>query len=151
MLILPTQPPIYQDIASLPANANDGAIAVVLTSPPELFLFDGTNWNVAYISDSRFIENPTGYQKGDFIDNGFVTIGDVAPGDPNFTVTHNKGITGATYHVKGTIRHLGATPWRDNTITWCVYDQQENSFKLCLQEIYGEVQNLQFVWEMTKM
>lgn len=45
MLILPTQPPIYQDVDSLPLNANDGAVAVVLTSPPELFLFDGTNWN----------------------------------------------------------------------------------------------------------
>lgn len=115
------------------------------------FSFDGTNWNVVYYSDTRFTEVTTGYQKGDFIDNGYINIGDVPAGDPTYTVTHNKGIAGATYHVKGTIRHLGATPWKDNTITWDVYDQQPNSFKLCLQEIYGEVQNMQFVWEMTKM
>lgn len=115
------------------------------------FSFDGTNWNVVYLCDSRWTETPAGYQKGDFIDNGYVNIGDVASGDPTITVTHNKGITGATYHVKGTIRHLGSTPYRDNTICWCVSDQLADSFKICLQEIYPEVQNCQFVWEMTKM
>jgi len=114
------------------------------------FSFDGTNWNVAYISDSRFIENPAGYQEGDFIHSGTVYLGDVASGDPSFTVTHNKAISGA-YMVKGTIYHLGATPWKDNTVTWCLYDRQTNSFKICLQEIYPEVQNCQFIWEITKL
>lgn len=43
--VLPSQPPIYLTAGSLPSNATTGSEAVVLTSPPTIYLFDGTTWN----------------------------------------------------------------------------------------------------------
>lgn len=44
---LPARPPVYATVGELPNNANDGAMAIVLSIPPAIYLYDGTEWNFA--------------------------------------------------------------------------------------------------------
>lgn len=44
MIQLPIKPPIYATTGDLPAGATAGMAAIVLTSPPTLYAYDGSTW-----------------------------------------------------------------------------------------------------------
>lgn len=44
MIQLPIQPPIYPNTGSLPSGATPGSQAVVLSSPPTIYIYDGSTW-----------------------------------------------------------------------------------------------------------
>jgi len=79
MLNLPTAPPIYATAGALPSNANAGSQAVVLTSPPTLYLFDGTTWNAVAGGSAAGVSSltATANQTTVSASTGAVTIGTV--------------------------------------------------------------------------
>jgi hypothetical protein len=118
------------------------------------FVWDGTQWNVWYIADSRTWQSST-IPPGTILGSGVYNIGDVAAGDPIYTVTHNLDITG-DYHVLLQVKsNSNSTYFRDNKLcsTW-YHDpsapQKKNKFYFSLQEISGEVQNVSVVWLIIK-
>lgn len=44
MLQLPIRPPIYPNTSSLPIGATAGTEAVVLSTPPTIYIYDGSSW-----------------------------------------------------------------------------------------------------------
>lgn len=119
------------------------------------FVFDGTKWNVVYISSSTFINSAAGPQAGQNIAVGTVLIGDVPAGDPNYTVTHNLNITG-DYMVFLSIKsNAEATSFRNNKIGsswWHMEDgTKKDRFRFTLQEISSETQTLSVNWLIVKV
>lgn len=103
MLNLPVQPPIYQDFASLPDNANEGALAVVLASPPELYLYDGTTWNEVGAGGTPVI--PSNAPPNEFC-NGLDSGGNLLYAQPAFSniagvATVTQGGTGQSTYTNG--------------------------------------------------
>jgi hypothetical protein len=111
------------------------------------FTWDGVNWNMTEngISDTE-VTSPV---SGDIVGQGNYNIGDLPSGDPTYTITHGLSL-GYSYRVLGSIRSLNPVHARDNTITWAWYEPLPNSFKITLQEIYGEAQNISFDWILVK-
>jgi len=118
------------------------------------FVWDGTQWNVIYYYDSRVV-NATTTPAGTVMGVGLHFIGDIAAGDPVYTVTHNLNITGE-YHVWLQVKsNDGTTAFRDNKLchTWwheTVTATKKNQFKFSVQEISGETQNVSVVWVILK-
>lgn len=116
------------------------------------FVWDGINFNVVYFNDSSFVNAaviPLGV-----IASGIVAIGDVPAGDPQYTVTHNKNITG-DYDVFLSVKsNSAALFFRNNKIgsTWWHHSTDKpNKFNFSLQEISGEVQDLSINWAIIKL
>lgn len=118
------------------------------------FVWDGTNWNVVYISQSTFINTAAAPQAGDIIAVGSVSLGDVPAGDPIYTITHNQNVSG-DYKVFPSIQsNNAATYFRDNKLGCCWYHHatdKPNKFYVSLQEISPEVQDITLCWLMVKV
>lgn len=116
------------------------------------FTWDGTNWNVEYLVDARYYENIIpAPAAGDILGVGSFNIGDLPPSYP-YAVTHNKNIVG-DYMVLGSIKTNNSIQDRDNTITWAWWhhvSDKPNKFNITLQEIYPEVQNIEFAYILVK-
>lgn len=107
------------------------------------FVWDGTIWNC-----TMYMQIPsTTPVTGDVLGMGRYALGDISEG--LYTITHGLNITG-NYKVLGSIYSLASNYARDNTVTWAVREFTANSFKLGIQEIYGEVQNISFDWVIVK-
>lgn len=109
------------------------------------FVWDGVAWNC-----SMYMQIPsTAPVTGDIIGQGSYTLGDI--NELTFTVNHGLNITGS-YKVFGTIISKSANPGKDNTIGWALINstRTNNSFQITMQEIFGEVQNLNFEWIIVK-
>lgn len=119
------------------------------------FVWDGTNWNVVWLVQSTFINAAT-ILPGTTIAAGLYSIGDVAPGDPVYTIIHNMDITG-DYGVLLSIRsNDAALYYRDNKLGCSWYHdtnsaQKKNKFYVTLQELSGEVQNVSIFWTIIKL
>lgn len=115
-------------------------------------VFDGVKWNVVYLCDSDFAEDP-GITPGTIMGSGLFAVGDVGGGDPSYTVTHNLNITG-DYLVFMSIRsNVEATAFRDNKLCWSWYHHatdKPNKFKFTMQELSSEVQNISMAWLIIK-
>lgn len=107
------------------------------------FYWDGTIWNC-----TMYMQIPSATPvTGDVLGMGRYALGDISEG--LYTITHGLNITG-NYKVLGSIYSLASNYARDNTVTWAVREFTANSFKLGIQEIYGEVQNISFDWVIVK-
>lgn len=60
MLNLPVQPPIYPDTASLPTGAVAGTQAVVLSTPPTIYVYDGVAWQLVAGGGATTVSSVTG-------------------------------------------------------------------------------------------
>lgn len=116
------------------------------------FSFDGEYWNIVYLVNSSWNNDPV-QQPNQILAGGEVWIGDVAGGDPNFTVNHNLGIAGE-YRVMLSIKsNNAATYYRDNKIGLCWWHSttnKANQFHFSLQELSSEVQNITVSWIIIK-
>lgn len=117
------------------------------------FVWDGTNWNVVYMVQSTW-QNAGATPAGSILGVGRYNVGDVAGGDPIYTITHNLNISGdylvffslesndpALYHRNNKV---GGTWWHHAT-------EKNNKFYVSLQEISAEVQNLTIAWLIVKI
>lgn len=117
------------------------------------FSFDGTNWNVVYYVLPA--PAPSGGPATEHIlATGIYLVGDVPSGDPIYTIQHNLAIVG-DYGVLFSIRSNSlATSWKDNLLcgTWFHdLNDKPNKFKITLQEIQSETQNISICWAIIKL
>lgn len=118
------------------------------------FVWDGTQWNVWFVADARPWQSAT-IPAGTILGTGLFTIGDVASGDPVYTVAHNKNITGDYLVFLQVKSNNPATFFRDNKLcsTWWHESDanlKKNQFKFSLQEISGENQDVSISWLLVK-
>lgn len=119
------------------------------------FVWDGTNWNVVYLVDSAWANAASvTYPVNSIVASGNYNVGDVAGGDPQYEIIHNKAIPG-DYNVLLSIKsNNAATYFRNNKIgsTWWHHaTNKPNRFWVSLQEISGEVQDLSITWAIIKL
>jgi hypothetical protein len=81
---------------------------------------------------------------------GEFNIGDVPPGDPNWTINHDLNIQG-NYIVVGSYRSNANYAANNKLPVPVFFNTQPNSFQISLQEISGEVQNINFVYAIIKL
>lgn len=125
------------------------------------FVFDGTQWNVVYISDAATTQNNdpvpgTILGVGEFllVTPGYAN-GDVPPGDKSWTVTHGKEIDG-DYTVQLTLKtNNPSTYYNNNKIGaptwWHSSGNKANQFHFSLQEIDSVQNNISVVWTLIKL
>lgn len=109
------------------------------------FVWDGTNWNVVYISQSTFVNTAAAPQAGDILGVVSVSLGDVPAGDPIYTITHNLAISGDYKLFPSIQSNSAATYFRDNKLGCCWYHHatdKPNKVYVSLQEISPEVQDI---------
>jgi len=108
------------------------------------FVWDGTSWNCTQYA-IPFIPSVS---SNDIIATGRFVLGDVSEGTA--TVAHNLNLP-YPYRVFGQIYSRNTNHLRDNTVCHCVHDMTANSFKFSVQEIFGEVQVIDFDWMIVKI
>ncbi len=117
------------------------------------FSFDGAFWNVVYLIDSAFAENPA-IVPGTILGVGTAVIGDFPGGDPLLTITHNLAIAGNYMIFFGIDSKTGANFSKNNKmpqVTWWHHaTDKPNKFHFSMQEITGEVQDFNLNWMIVK-
>jgi hypothetical protein len=117
------------------------------------FTWDGTNWNAVYINESTWVDGAGTPVAGTILGTGRFLIGDVAAGDPLYTITHNLNISG-DYMIVPTIETNNAANYTKNNkmgIAWHHHaTDKANKVYVTLQEISGEVQDLYIAWVIIK-
>jgi hypothetical protein len=108
------------------------------------FVWDGTNWNCSMNFQAPPSSAPVANQ---IVYNGSHYLSDVSEGI--YTIQHNQNL-GYTYKVFGVLKSLSSNHAADNTVCWAVREFAANNFKLTLQEIFGDIQNLQFDYILVK-
>lgn len=119
------------------------------------FVFDGTNWNVIYISESSGFNTTTPtISAGQNIAAGVFHIGDIPPGDAFWTVTHNKNISG-DYMVLLTYKSPASSWANNNGISAPTFfhhsTDKPNKFQFTIQQPGNEVQNIDIAWLIVKL
>lgn len=126
-------------------NTTKTEIDVPLYSTYE-FVWDGVAWNCTlYIPPTS-----TAPVSNQIVGNGVLNIGDLSEGE--YTVVHGLNLA-FSYRVFGVIVSQSANSARDNTIGWAVISSSmtANQFKITMQEIFGEYQNIRFEWIIVKI
>lgn len=98
------------------------------------------DWN-ASIGDAKILNKPD--ISSPFLFKGNFQFGDTALTDSMLTVTFSELGT-ANYLVAGSLVSKGADFNNDNDVFWMIKNKTSTSFKLCLREIAGLTQNLEF-------
>lgn len=119
------------------------------------FVFDGAKWNVVYLTTSSAFVPAGSIPPLTVLGAGNFFVGDVASGDPDFTVIHNLNITG-DYNVYLSIKSDDPTQaYRNDKVgsTWFHHSTDKpNKFRFMLQEITGETQiGLNVSWLIVKI
>jgi hypothetical protein len=118
------------------------------------FVWDGTNWNVVYMTDSDWVNGSSTPTPGTVLGIGRFSVGDVPAGDPVYTITHNLAISG-DYMIIPTIEtNTGGDYTKNNKvgIAWHHHaTDKANKVYVTLQEISGETQSqLYIAWVIIK-
>jgi hypothetical protein len=116
------------------------------------FVWDGTNWNTVYIAPAvdESVATPVA---GDILGVGTLTVGNVASGDPDYTVTHNLAISGDYGVLLSIESQTIANFTKNNRIgsTWFHHaTDKPNKFYISLQELASETQDLNVFWTIIK-
>ncbi len=143
------------NFSNAPLLYNNGAISVITLKPKSsaLFVFDGVNWNVVYITDSSFLEQANTLA-GQIIFAGEHIVGDVGGGDPQYTLVHNKAIAG-DYMIIYTLRSRNPSQYFRNNSTgatwWHHPTDKPNKIMVSLQEANGELQDIAITYILIKL
>lgn len=129
--------------------------SVALASGQEAgFVFDGTAWNVVYLSDGATASNQSEPPVGTVLYAGEYPVSDVPAGDPQYTVQHGQNISW-NYTVQLSIKTNSAAAYYANNkvgATWWHHPTDKaNKFNFSLQEISSEVQNISVSWMLIKI
>lgn len=135
-----------------------------------ILIWNGTNWEIVMLLKDSFAaytvsDNPDDNNSSKLastvatstlsgrikiLGSGIFNIGDI-PGRTNtYTVVHNLHISGS-YIVLGSFKSNSSNPDRDNTITWAFYNALADSFQISVEELFSEVQNIDFCWMVVKV
>lgn len=98
------------------------------------WLYDAIAVINAWIANTKFLL---------FLRKGTYTIGDAVGGDSIRTISFSSVGT-SNYMVNGCLISKSADYNDDNDVIWMVREKTPTSFKLCLKEVAGEAQNLDF-------
>ncbi len=115
------------------------------------FSFDGTQWNVVYITSSA--EALGSSNPGDILGVGEVVLGNIPTNDTLYTVTHSKAIVG-DYKVFLSLQGTAATAGIDNNtqVAWYHHaSDKPNKFMMMVGEISSSVQNLTICYLLIKV
>jgi hypothetical protein len=116
------------------------------------FVWDGTNWNVVYLTDSSFV-NAASVLPLSIVAAGEVYAGDIPAGDPTYVVNHAKNISG-DYMVMLSVRSKDpATYVKNNKIGLAWYHHatdKANKFVITPQELAAEAQDCYLCWLIIK-
>lgn len=96
------------------------------------FIFDGTVWNVVYLSNTSWVNSSSPQTPGQNIGVGEVLLGNVPVGDFAIDVTHNFAIVG-NYYVFPSCRGAAATLGKDDDLQLAWHHHatdQANKFRL---------------------
>jgi hypothetical protein len=77
---------------------------------------------------------------------GTFSIGDVTSSDNIRTVNIPFNLITSDYRVVGSLVSKGANWDNDNDVIAMIRDRTVNSFKICLREVSGRIQDLDFEW-----
>lgn len=143
---------VFENAPLLWNNATKGEIDIPLYTEAA-FVFDGNNWNVIYINDSRW-QNSTSASSNSILGSGETVIPDVAFGaDVNVLVTHGLNISG-DYRVFYSIKSAGsATAGADNNmqIAWYHHSfNKPNAFFFTVGDPYNQVTSFSIAWLLIK-
>lgn len=118
------------------------------------FVWDGTNWNVVYMTDSAWVdEGVVAPAAGETLGVGTYNVGNVSSGDPVYTIEHNLAIVGDYFVLFSIESNAVATYTKNNRIggTWFHHaSDKANKVYISLQELANEVQNLSISWMIIK-
>lgn len=136
-------PEVHFDNAPLLwGNTTKTALTIPFSATAE-FCWDGTNWNCTM----NPVTQVTPVLTLQILGVGRYVMGDV--GEGTGTINHGLNISG-NYKVLGVIYSRNPNHLKDNTCTFCVHDFTANSFKFSIQEIFAEVQTVDFDWVIIK-
>lgn len=107
-----------------------------------------TDWN-ATTGVTRLLNKPA--IESPFLLKGVYTINDVNGADNLRTVNLASTVSNANYMVVGCLVSNGSDYNIDNDVIFMIRDRTVNSFKLCLREISGHVQNLDFHYALIQL
>lgn len=117
------------------------------------FVWDGTNWNIVYMVDSSWVNTAGPAAAGTILGVGTYNVGNVAAGDPIYTIEHNLNISG-DYMVQFSLETNNIADFtKNNRIggTWVHHaTDKANKFYVSLQELASETQNLSIAWVIIK-
>lgn len=98
------------------------------------WLYDAVDTINNWITNTKFVL---------FLRKGTFVIGDAIGSDSIRTITF-ASVGTSNYMVNGCIVSKSADFDHDNDIVWSVREKTATSFKLCLREVAGETQNIDF-------
>jgi hypothetical protein len=117
------------------------------------FVWDGTNWNVVYMTDSDWVNGSSTPTPGTVLGLGRFLCGDVPAGDPLYTIAHNLNISG-DYMIIPTIESNNPANYAKNNkmgVAWHHHaTDKPNKVYVSLQEISAEAQDLYIAWVIIK-
>ncbi len=116
-------------------------------------VWDGTNWNVVYMNQSTWVDGAASPTAGTIMGVGSYNVGDVASGDPSYTITHNLAISGDYMVLFSIETNTAASYVRNNKVcgTWWHHaTDKANKFYVSLQEISSETQDVSISWMIVK-
>lgn len=131
-------------------GATKSSIDVPLFSEAAV-VFDGSNWNVVYLIDSKW-QTTAVIPAGTFLGDGTLNLGNIPAGNHVYEVIHNLNITG-DYNVMICLKGTEATWVQDNNVTlvwWHHPTEKSNKFKLSVEEWAPGVQNLSVYYRIYK-
>ena len=128
---------IYQLETTDPVEAGVGGIAneqARLLGNRTKWLYDAIQVINNWIANTKFLL---------FLRKGTFTVGDVV-GSDNLKTISFPSVGTTNYMVSGSLVSKSSNYNTDNDVTWMVREKTATSFKLCLREVSGQIQNLDF-------
>lgn len=134
----------------------DGTTKATLDLKPKqhaMFTFDGDNWNVVFLVDAAFADNPA-IAAGTILKAGMQYQGDIPGGDPPITINHNAAISG-DYICMFTLKNNNTgTYYTNNKVchSWHHHPTDKpNKVIFTPQEISGEGQDVTICYILIKV
>ena len=139
-------PEVHFDNAPLLwGNTTKTSLALPFSSTCE-FSWDGTNWNCTlYSAPAAPVVN-----SNDIFYNANFAIGDMH--EDEYTIIHGQNVA-FPYRAIGMIMSSSTDHAKDNTVCFAIRENSftANQFKITMQEVFGDIQNISFRYWLVKL